>query len=95
MCVLHDLSQQKKDEEHQNYASHLEELVEQRTKTLNDTIRALEKSKKSKRYFRERETQYLENRFFYQWLHMSSVLIVALSIPNRKICRTIRKYQYY
>jgi hypothetical protein len=31
---IHDLSQQKKDEEHlKNYAYHLEELVEQRTKT--------------------------------------------------------------
>ena len=43
---IHDLTQQRKDEERlKNYASHLEELVEQRTKTLNDTIKALEKSK--------------------------------------------------
>jgi hypothetical protein len=30
---IHDLSQQKRDEEHQKLCYHLEELVEQRTKT--------------------------------------------------------------
>ena len=44
--LLYDFTQQKNDEERlRNYASHLEELVEQRTKILNETIKALEKSK--------------------------------------------------
>lgn len=43
---IHDLTQQKADEVRlKNYAAHLEELVEDRTKTLNATIQALEKAK--------------------------------------------------
>ena len=69
---IHDLSQQKKDEEHlKNYAYHLEELVEQRTKTLNDTISALEKSKEkvSATLEKEKVLSKLKNRFLSMASH--------------------------
>lgn len=69
---IHDLTQQKIDEERlKNYASHLEELVEQRTKTLNDTIRALEKSKEKLRATLEKEKilSKLKNRFLSMASH--------------------------
>jgi PAS domain S-box-containing protein len=69
---IHDLSQQKADEEKlKNYASHLEELVEQRTKTLNDTIKALEKSKEkvSETLAKEKKLSQLKNRFLSMASH--------------------------
>ena len=69
---IHDLSQQKKDEERlKNYASHLEELVEQRTKTLNDTINALEKAKEKVSVTLEKEKilSKLKNRFLSMASH--------------------------
>ena len=43
---IHDLTQQKADEERlKNYASQLEELVEERTKILNKTIKDLEEAR--------------------------------------------------
>jgi two-component system sensor kinase FixL len=70
--LIHDLTQQKKDEERlKNYASHLEELVEQRTKTLNDTIKALEKSKEkvSATLEKEKILSKLKNRFLSMASH--------------------------
>lgn len=69
---IHDLSQQKADEERlKNYASHLEELVEQRTKSLNDTIKALEKSKEkvSASLEKEKTLSQLKNRFLSMASH--------------------------
>ncbi|WP_264520875.1 PAS domain-containing sensor histidine kinase [Flavobacterium sp. N1994] len=69
---IHDLSQQKADEERlKNYASHLEELVELRTKTLNDTIKALEKSKEkvSATLEKEKTLSKLKNRFLSMASH--------------------------
>lgn len=69
---IHDLSQQKKDEERlKNYASHLEELVELRTKTLNDTINALEKAKEKVSITLEKEKKLskLKNRFLSMASH--------------------------
>jgi PAS domain S-box-containing protein len=69
---IHDLTQQKKDEERlKNYASHLEELVEQRTKTLNDSIKALEKSKEkvSVTLEKEKTLSKLKNRFLSMASH--------------------------
>lgn len=69
---IHDLSQQKVDEERlKNYASHLEELVEERTKSLNDTIRALQKSKEkvSISLEKEKELSKLKNRFLSMASH--------------------------
>ena len=69
---IHDLSQQKKDEERlKNYATHLEELVELRTKTLNDTINALEKAKEKVSITLEKEKTIskLKNRFLSMASH--------------------------
>lgn len=69
---IHDLSQQKKDEKRlKNYAFHLEELVEQRTKTLNDTINALEKAKEKVSITLEKEKTLskLKNRFLSMASH--------------------------
>lgn len=69
---IHDLTQQKSDEERlKNYASHLEELVEQRTKSLNDTIKALEKSKEkvSATLEKEKLLSQLKNRFLSMASH--------------------------
>lgn len=69
---IHDLSQQKKDEERlKNYAYHLEELVEQRTKNLNDTIKALEKSREkvSATLEKEKILGKLKNRFLSMASH--------------------------
>ena len=69
---IHDLSQQKKDEERlKNYASHLEELVEIRTKTMNDTINALEKAKQKVSITLEKEKSLskLKDRFLSMASH--------------------------
>lgn len=69
---IHDLSQQKINEERlKNYAFHLEELVEQRTKSLNDTIKALEKSKEkvSATLEKEKALSILKNRFLSMASH--------------------------
>jgi two-component system, LuxR family, sensor kinase FixL len=69
---IHDLTQQKADEIRlKNYAAHLEELVEDRTKTLNDTIKALERSKEkvSASLEKEKELSKLKNRFLSMASH--------------------------
>jgi len=91
---IHDLSQQKADEERlRNYASHLEELVAVRTKTLNDTIKALEKSKKkvSVTLGKEKILSKLKNRFLsmashefrtpLSTIHLSASLIEKYAEP--------------
>lgn len=69
---IHDLSQQKEDEVRlKNYASHLEELVEERSKTLRNTIKALQKSKEklSASLEKEKELSNLKNRFLTMASH--------------------------
>jgi len=69
---IHDLSQQKEDEERlKNYAVHLEELVEQRTESLNETIHALEKAKEKVSLSLEKEIELskLKNRFLSMASH--------------------------
>ncbi|MEO8253303.1 MAG: PAS domain-containing sensor histidine kinase [Flavobacterium sp.] len=69
---IHDLTQQKADEERlKNYASHLEELVEERTKILNKTIKDLEKAKAkvSVTLEKEKHLSTLKNRFLSMASH--------------------------
>ncbi len=69
---IHDLSQHKESEERlQLYASHLEELVENRTQSLNDTINALQlaKEKISSSLEKEKELSRLKNRFLSMASH--------------------------
>lgn len=91
---IHDLSQQKVEEErYKDYASHLEELVEERTKSLNDTIFALEKAKEkvSISLEKEKELSKLKNRFLSMASHefrtplstvqLSASLIEKYAVP--------------
>ncbi|OCB78530.1 PAS domain-containing sensor histidine kinase [Flavobacterium crassostreae] len=69
---IHDLTQQKANEEQlKKYASHLEELVEQRTKILNKTIKDLEKAKAkvSVTLEKEKHLSTLKNRFLSMASH--------------------------
>ncbi|GEP51086.1 PAS domain-containing sensor histidine kinase [Flavobacterium noncentrifugens] len=69
---IHDLTQQKLDEERlKNYASHLEELVEERTKSLNDTIEALQTAKEKVSHTLEKQVELsrLKNRFLAMASH--------------------------
>lgn len=71
-AFIHDLTVQKVAEEGlKNYASHLEELVEDRTKTLHETITALEKTKEriSVSLEKEKELSKLKNRFLSMASH--------------------------
>ncbi|MDI1255461.1 MAG: PAS domain-containing sensor histidine kinase [Flavobacterium sp.] len=103
---IHDLTQQKTDEVRlKNYASHLEELVEERTKSLNNTIKALEKSKEkfSVSLEKEKELSKLKNRFLsmashefrtpLSTVHLSASLIEKYSEPyeDQKIIKHVGK----
>lgn len=69
---IHDLTQQKEAEEQlRDYALHLEELVEDRTQSLNDTIRALEVAKEqiSNTLEAEKELGKLKSRFISMASH--------------------------
>jgi PAS domain S-box-containing protein len=99
---IHDLTQQKANEELlKNYASHLEELVEQRTEILNKTIKDLEKAKAkvSVTLEKEKHLSILKNRFLsmashefrtpLSTAHLSASLIekYAEPIANTNIAR--------
>jgi two-component system, LuxR family, sensor kinase FixL len=63
---IHDLSHQKEAEERlKEYAAHLEELVEQRTRSLNDMVKALQHAKEevSLSLEKEKELGQLKSRF--------------------------------
>jgi PAS domain S-box-containing protein len=69
---IHDLTKQKETEERlKDYTSHLEELVEVRTQSLNDTIRALEIAKEqiSNSLESEKELGKLKSRFISMASH--------------------------
>jgi PAS domain S-box-containing protein len=69
---IHDLTKQKEAEERlKDYTSHLEELVEVRTQSLNDTIRALEVAKEqiSNSLESEKELGKLKSRFISMASH--------------------------
>ncbi|MCV9927528.1 PAS domain-containing sensor histidine kinase [Flavobacterium sp. LS1R49] len=90
---IQDLSQQKEVEERfKDYASHLEELVEERTKSLNDTIFALKKAKEkvSISLEKEKELSKLKNRFLSMASHefrtpLSTVQLSASLIEKHAI----------
>lgn len=69
---IHDLSQQKEAEEQlREYAAHLEELVENRTQSLNDSIKDLQQSKAklSLSLEKEKELSKIKNRFLSMASH--------------------------
>lgn len=69
---IHDLTQQKEAEERlRDYTAHLEELVELRTQSLNETIMALESAKEqiSNSLESEKELNQLKSRFISMASH--------------------------
>src|SRR5476651_1261373 len=63
---IHDLSREKEAEDQlRDYAAHLEELVEQRTMTLKNTVQALQQAKEevSVSLEKEKELGHLKSRF--------------------------------
>ncbi|MEP7093858.1 MAG: PAS domain-containing sensor histidine kinase [Flavobacterium sp.] len=69
---IHDLSNQKESEERlKQYASHLEELVEDRTQSLNNTIADLQlaKEKISQSLLKEKELNKLKSQFLSMASH--------------------------
>ncbi|RZJ34584.1 MAG: PAS domain S-box protein [Flavobacterium sp.] len=80
---LHDLSQQKKDEAQlKEYALHLEELVEKRTQSLNETIHQLELAKEliGESLEREKELGKLKSRFVSMASHEFRTPLHALQL---------------
>jgi len=95
---IHDLSQQKESNSKlKQYASHLEELVEERTLSLNNTIKALQlaKEKVSSSLEKERELSKLKNRFLSMASHefrtplstvqLSASLIEKYALPYNDV----------
>ncbi|HYK77275.1 MAG TPA: PAS domain-containing sensor histidine kinase [Daejeonella sp.] len=87
---IHDLSREKEAEERlHEHTLHLEELVEERTKSLNNTVLALEKAKEevSQTLKKEQELNQLKSRFVSMASHefrtpLSSVQLSASLIEK-------------
>lgn len=93
---VHDLSQQKESEERlQLYASHLEELVEQRTHSLNDTIKALQRAKEkvSQSLQKEKDLGRLKNRFLSMASHEFRTPLSTVQLSASLIDRYAEPYQ--
>lgn len=92
---IHDLSQQKESEERlQLYAAHLEELVEHRTESLNDTITALQlaKEKVSNSLQKEKDLSKLKSRFLSMASHEFRTPLSTVQLSASLIERYAQTY---
>jgi two-component system sensor kinase FixL len=93
---IHDLTEQKESNDRlKQYASHLEELVEERTLSLNDTIKALQlaKEKVSSTLEKERELGKLKNRFLSMASHEFRTPLSTVQLSASLIDKYATPYQ--
>jgi two-component system sensor kinase FixL len=93
---IHDLTEQKESNDRlKQYASHLEELVEERTLSLNDTIKALQlaKEKVSSTLEKERELGKLKNRFLSMASHEFRTPLSTVQLSASLIDKYATLYQ--
>ncbi len=92
---IHDLSQQKEAEDRlQQYASHLEELVEDRTESLNSTIADLQlaKEKISQSLVKEKQLNKLKSQFLSMASHEFRTPLSNIQLSASLISKYAQEY---
>ncbi|RFZ89941.1 PAS domain S-box protein [Mucilaginibacter conchicola] len=93
---IHDLSRQKEAEEQlKNYASHLEDLVEERTQSLKETVMALQDAKEevSLSLVKEKELGQLKSRFVSMASHEFRTPLSAIQLSASLVDKYAQPYE--